>query len=207
MTLTLTPTLTLTLVLTLTLTLTVTRRAFCDADAYCTAAGVLSSASLGWHVDDVDVLLVMCRGRKRFRVAGRGFGSPVVIDTVLEPGDALYIPALTFHTGGELKERARAPFRAPWPWPLPRSSPPPPPAEEEEDGGSLMLSVALPWAEVGAAAAADAAEHWRQAVDDLAQAGLRPACNRWSYAASGEGRAQLASLLSDEAASRFLLED
>ena len=70
MTLTLTPTLTLTLILTLTLTLTVTRRAFCDADAYCTAAGVLSSASLGWHVDDVDVLLVMCRGRKRFRVAG-----------------------------------------------------------------------------------------------------------------------------------------
>ena len=152
----------------------------------------------------------MCRGRKRFRVAGRGFGSPVVIDTVLEPGDALYIPALTFHTGGELKERARAPFRAPWPWPLPRSPPPPPPEEEEEeeDGGSLMLSVALPWAEVGAAAAAaDAAEHWRQAVDDLAQAGLRPACNRWSYAASREGRAQLASLLSDEAASRFLLED
>lgn len=47
----------------------------------------------------------------------------------------------------------------------------------------------------------------RQAVDDLAQAGLQPACNRWSYAASREGRAQLASLLSDEAASRFLLEE
>ena len=111
LTLTLTPTLTLTLILTLTLTptpapapapaptltlaVTLTRRAFCDADAYCTVAGVLSSASLGWHVDDVDVLLVMCRGRKRFRVAGRGFGSPVVIDTVLEPGDALYIPCAT----------------------------------------------------------------------------------------------------------------
>jgi hypothetical protein len=97
-----------------------------------------------------------------------------------------------------------------------------------------MLSVALPWAiEADAAAAADAAEDWRQvtnpnpsltphpssspdpspspspnqAVDDLAQAGLQPACNRWSYAASREGRAQLASLLSDEAASRFLLEE
>ena len=45
----------------------------------------------------------------------------------------------------------------------------------------------------------------RQAVDDLAQAGLQPACNRWSYAASREGRMQLASVLSDEAASRFLL--
>ena len=47
----------------------------------------------------------------------------------------------------------------------------------------------------------------RQAVDDLAQAGLQPACNRWSYAASREGRMQLASVLSDEAASRFLLEE
>ena len=52
-----------------------------------------------------------------------------------------------------------------------------------------MLSVALPWAEVGAAAAAaDAAEDWRQAIDDLAQAGLRPGCNRWSYAASREAK-------------------
>ena len=71
-----------------------------------------------------------------------------------------------------------------------------------------MLSVALPWLEEeDAAAAADAAEDWRQAVDDLAQAGLQPACNRWSYAASREGRLQLASVLSDEAASRFLLEE
>ena len=76
-----------------------TGRTYLDADAYMTPGGV--SASLGWHVDDVDVLLVMLRGAKRFRVAGEAVGSEVVVDRILQPGDALYIPALTFHSGGD----------------------------------------------------------------------------------------------------------
>ena len=46
------------------------------------------------------MLLVLLRGRKRFRVAGRTLGSRPVIDHAMEAGDAIYIPALTFHSGG-----------------------------------------------------------------------------------------------------------
>ena len=171
-----------------------TRRPFCDADVYCTPAGGPSTASLGWHVDDVDVLLVMCRGHKRFRVAGRSFGSTVVIDTVLRQGDALFIPALTFHTGGELLAPAPS---LPFGWGRPQQQP----AVEE----SVMLSVALPWADEAAAEAAQAAaEDWREAVEDAAAA-LPPRRNTWSFAASSGGQAELASVLSDEAARRFLM--
>ena len=47
------------------------------------------------------MLLVQLRGRKRFRVAGATVGSPVLIDRWLASGDALYIPALYFHSGGD----------------------------------------------------------------------------------------------------------
>jgi len=36
----------------------------------------------------------------RFRVAGSAAGSRLTIDRRMRPGDAIYIPALTFHTGG-----------------------------------------------------------------------------------------------------------
>ena len=85
-----------------------TGRPVLDADAYLTPPrGV--SASLGWHVDDVDVLLVMLCGEKRFRVAGSRLGSPTTIDLTMRTGDAIYIPALNFHTGGgdDLSDLAR----------------------------------------------------------------------------------------------------
>lgn len=74
-------------------------RSSVNADAYLTCAAH-ANASLGWHVDDVDVLLVMLDGCKRFRVAGTVLGSVAVVDHFMEAGDALYIPALTFHSGG-----------------------------------------------------------------------------------------------------------
>ena len=60
-----------------------TGRPFRDADVYVTPGPPHSSASLGWHVDDIDVLLLLLRGRKRFRVAGRTLGSEVAIDHVM----------------------------------------------------------------------------------------------------------------------------
>jgi hypothetical protein len=169
----------------------VTRRPFCDADVYLTPKAVGGSASLGWHVDDVDVLLLMLRGSKRFRVAGRTFGSRVAIDTKLEAGDALYIPALTFHSGGETARRGDA-----WGWGASLF--------QQPSGGSTMLSVALPWADATAQVDAQAAAaEWRQAIEDL-HVELPASCNTWSFAASDEGRARIARLLTEDAAARFL---
>ena len=170
-----------------------TLRPFCNADVYATAG---PSASLGWHIDDVDVLLVMLRGRKRFRVAGRTFGSDVAIDARLQAGDLLYIPSLTFHTGGGDDGQEE---RGGW---LPSLLPPRPrsPAPCE----SLMLSIALPWADPASQEAAQAAAtDWGAAIGDL-DAGLPPRCNSWGYAATRQGRTQMATLLSAAAASRFL---
>ena len=169
----------------------VTHRPFCDADVYLTPKAVGGSASLGWHVDDVDVLLLMLRGSKRFRVAGRTFGSRVAIDTKLEAGDALYIPALTFHSGGETARRGGA-----WGWGASLF--------QQPSSGSTMLSVALPWSDATAQVDAQAvAAEWRQAIEDL-NVELPASCNTWSFAASDEGRARIARLLSKEAAARFL---
>ena len=169
----------------------VTHRPFCDADVYLTPKAVGGSASLGWHVDDVDVLLLMLRGSKRFRVAGRTFGSRVAIDTKLEAGDALYIPALTFHSGGETARRGGA-----WGWGASLF--------QQPSSGSTMLSVALPWSDATAQVDAQAvAAEWRQAIEDL-NVELPASCNTWSFAASDEGRARIARLLSEEAAARFL---
>ena len=169
----------------------VTHRPFCDADVYLTPKAVGGSASLGWHVDDVDVPLLMVRGSKRFRVAGRTFGSRVAIDTKLEAGDALYIPALTFHSGGETARRGGA-----WGWGASLF--------QQPSSGSTMLSVALPWSDATAQVDAQAvAAEWRQAIEDL-NVELPASCNTWSFAASDEGRARIARLLSEEAAARFL---
>ena len=180
-----------------------TQRPYCDADIYCTAAAS-ASASLGWHVDDVDVLLIMLKGRKRFRVAGRTFGSTVAIDAMLEAGDALFIPALTFHTGGGDERGGNgggddaAGGWGSWARGL---LPSPTGAASAE---SWMLSVALPWADAAAQEGAQAAAaEWRDAIEGLA-AGLPARCNSWSYAATPRGREEMATLLSDEAAARFL---
>ena len=109
-----------------------TERPYRDADAYVTRRPH-TSASLGWHIDDIDVLLVMLHGRKRFRVAGRRLGSAPVIDHVLEAGDAIYIPALTFHSGGL----------------------------DEQPEDSTLLSLALPPADADAATAA--VNRWKDA--------------------------------------------
>uniref|UniRef100_A0A6T7YJV8 JmjC domain-containing protein n=1 Tax=Prymnesium polylepis TaxID=72548 RepID=A0A6T7YJV8_9EUKA len=74
-------------------------RAVHSIDVYATGKQT-SSASFGWHMDGEDVLILMVHGRKRFRVASHAIGSPVVVDTVLRAGDALYIPAMAFHCGG-----------------------------------------------------------------------------------------------------------
>ena len=59
-----------------------------------------TSASIGWHVDELDVLLLQLRGSKRFRVAGLTPGSAVTVDARLVPGDAVYVPSGHWHTGG-----------------------------------------------------------------------------------------------------------
>lgn len=146
-----------------------TERPFRDADVYMTAPPS-SSASLGWHIDDVDVLLVMLRGRKRFRVAGTALGSRVTIDHELKPGDAIYIPALTFHTGGSND----------------------PETEQGSEQGSLMLSVAYQ-PRVGAGPA-EAVREWREARRALL-ARLPPNGNHWAWAGTADGRRMIGRTL------------
>lgn len=153
-----------------------TERPIRDADAYLTSAAS-SSASLGWHVDDIDVLLVMLRGRKRFRVAGETAGSAVVIDHLMEAGDAIYIPALTFHSGGD-SSAARV-------------------AE-----GSTLLSVAMPPWPCGADASARASEgvaQWRRAREAMRRALPSAGSNTWEWAASAEGARLVARTLGQAA--------
>ena len=70
----------------------------------------------------VQVLLVMLRGKKRFRVAGQALGSSIAIDHVLRPGDAIYIPAGCFHSGAARYKRHTA-SSSPSPGPSPSRGP------------------------------------------------------------------------------------
>ena len=70
----------------------------------------------------VQVLLVMLRGKKRFRVAGQALGSSIAIDHVLRPGDAIYIPAGCFHSGAARYKRRTA-SSSPSPGPSPSRGP------------------------------------------------------------------------------------
>eukprot|EP00933_Yihiella_yeosuensis_P054215 TRINITY_DN5259_c1_g1_i1.p1 TRINITY_DN5259_c1_g1~~TRINITY_DN5259_c1_g1_i1.p1 ORF type:complete len:371 (-),score=41.61 TRINITY_DN5259_c1_g1_i1:101-1213(-) len=54
--------------------------------------------SFGWHTDDVDAVIYVLEGKKRFRVAGWSAGSKVVIDKIIEPGTWALIPAGRFHS-------------------------------------------------------------------------------------------------------------
>ena len=153
-----------------------TGRPYRDADVYLTAAKQ-SSASLGWHVDDIDVLLVMLRGRKRFRVAGRAVGSEVTIDHWMESGDAIYIPALNFHTGGDSPSTEKVAQQA--------AQPAAQPAE-----GSILLSVAIPaWPDADAQdAATDGVKLWRRSRDAIRRQLPATSCNSWQWAGSVHGR-------------------
>ena len=166
-----------------------TGRQWRDADAYMTpdARGGCDSntASLGWHIDDVDVLLVMLRGSKRFRVAGTQVGSQVAIDCILESGDALYIPSLRFHSGGDT---ARTTLR------------------DDSDAPSVeastMLSIAMPPA--FAADATDVVGEWRRARDAVRRRlpGDSQTCNSWAWARSSDGRELVGTTLRGNAAWR-----
>ena len=150
-------------------------RRFVDADAYLTRAPH-SSSSLGWHVDDVDVLLVMLDGRKRFRVASTHVGSEPIIDVTMAPGDACYIPALTFHTGG---------------------------STDDAPTSSVLLSVALPPQD--AAAKQEAVRQWRAARVALLRRLPAATRADWQWAGSDAGASALQSTLGqNEAWSRFL---
>jgi len=149
-------------------------RPYDTGDVYITASPS-ASASLGWHIDDIDVLLIMLRGAKRFRVAGQTVGSEAVIDTVLKPGDAIFIPALTFHTGGD---------------------------DVPED--SLMLSVALAWAdEACGREASDVVAQWRQARQAVLLRAPELS-GSWEWGRTAEGIHRLQRALSASSAMHLL---
>ena len=109
------------------------------------------------------VLLVMLHGSKRFRVAGRTVGSSIVIDHMMSPGDAIFIPSLSFHSGGST-------------------------TQQHAPQDSMLLSVALAWpSSSGRQSASTVVDQWkvvRQALVDRMPAG---ACNSWARAATNEG--------------------
>ena len=149
-----------------------------DADAYVTAGNARASASLGWHIDDVDVLLVMLRGSKRFRVAGRAVGSAMAVTHRLTAGDAIYVPRLCFHAGGMATEAAE----------------------------STMLSVALRPHDCGDDCdgadpdATAAVAQWRRARRAVLT--RRALQNSWAWAATEAGGAALRSELGGGALGR-----
>lgn len=134
-----------------------TGRAYRDVDAYVTIPHA-SSASIGWHCDDVDVLLILLDGSKRFRVAGPTVGSTPVIDHQMRPGDAIYIPAGVFHSGGDSRVAAEA---------------------------STLLSVAM--VPDDEAKAQEAVAAWRRARDGIRRRLPSPRCNDWDWAGSADG--------------------
>ena len=69
-------------------------------------SSVVGTGSFGWHGDwDFDVIIILTKGLKRFRVAGyRKKRTPVVIDEIMRPGTAVYIPRGYFHNGMGLGE-------------------------------------------------------------------------------------------------------
>lgn len=113
----------------------------------------------------------MLDGSKRFRVAGRAVGSPVVIDHVLTPGDAIFIPSLCFHSGGSATETL---------------------APED----SMLLSVALDWpspsGRQGASAVVDQWKLVRQALITRTPAGT---CDSWAWASTSEGTTTMRTAL------------
>jgi hypothetical protein len=118
---------------------------------------LLARVSLG------SVLLVMLHGSKRFRVAGRTVGSPVVIDHMMSPGDAIFIPSLSFHSGGSA-------------------------TQQHAPNDSMLLSVALAWpSPSGRQSASAVVDQWkivRQALVSRMPAGT---CDSWAWAATNEG--------------------
>ena len=165
-------------------------RCLLDVDAYLTSAPThaKTSASLGWHIDDIDVLLIMLRGRKRFCVAGRTLGSEVSIDHCMLPGDSIFIPALTFHSGGS--------------------------AEPEE---SLMISIAFaPDAKKDRVITSETVDRWRLIRQALLEtlappvehggSGGRLASHSWSWASSTEGAAALRAVFPRGSSRDALLE-
>jgi hypothetical protein len=71
-------------------------RQVADADFYIARP---HAGSYGWHFDNVDNLVYCVNGTKRFRVAGTEVGSPVLVDVVMEPGDAVFVPTGYYHIG------------------------------------------------------------------------------------------------------------
>ena len=55
----------------------------------------------------VDNLIYVVEGSKRFRVAGTGVGSPVAIDAVLRPGDAVWVRASQRLLRGTRKRKSK----------------------------------------------------------------------------------------------------
>jgi uncharacterized RmlC-like cupin family protein len=55
------------------------------------------SSFYGWHFNHDDTIMYLVEGKHHVRVAGTEVGSPTVIDVVLQPGDALYVPATYYH--------------------------------------------------------------------------------------------------------------
>ena len=164
-----------------------TGRAHRDADAYMTPGPPhgSTSASLGWHIDDVDVLLVMLRGTKRFRVAGTAAGSELCIDHVMSCGDAIYIPALTFHSGGDSAGTAAS-------------------ATGAVAASSTMLSVAMPPRD---ARATDVVGEWRRARDAVRRRLPDRDSNSWQWASGAEGAEAVSRTLRENAKwRRFALE-
>lgn len=157
-------------------------RPYQNIDAYFTKGTGPSSASGGWHVDYVDVLTIMLRGSKRFRVAGKTVGSPVEIDTVLSSGDLLYFPSLRFHTGGDVQVGGFFGFGGP----------------EFED--SLMLSLAFPQVDADIITVSD---EWSLARNE-AMKQVQPHENNWKWAATGEGKARLATIFKGSPAECFI---
>jgi hypothetical protein len=154
-------------------------RQFESADAYMTGpASRCGTASIGFHCDDVDVLLIMLSGSKRFRVAGRGVGSPIVIDHVMEPGDAIYIPATFFHSGGDSSSDSSL----------------------ATESSSTLLSVAMEPAD--ALSAHETVTTWRRARESVRRRLPGPECNSWGWAGSAEGAKMVRQILGGHESTR-----
>jgi uncharacterized RmlC-like cupin family protein len=137
-----------------------------------------AAASIGFHCDDVDVLLIMLSGSKRFRVAGRGVGSPIVIDHVMEPGDAIYIPATFFHSGGDSSSDSSL----------------------ATESSSTLLSVAMEPAD--ALSAHETVTTWRRARESVRRRLPGPECNSWGWAGSAEGAKMVRQILGGHESTR-----
>ena len=121
----------------------------------------------------------MLHGSKRFRVAGRTVGSPVVIDHVMRPGDAIFIPSLCFHSGGSATETL---------------------APED----SMLLSVALEWpTPSGRENASEVVDQWKMVRQALIARMPSGTCNSWEWA-SGEGAASMRTALAGGSVGQLL---